>query len=346
MMKKPQVSDLQAKELPTPGSGGRCPADTGARGIDIASHQLGVAQVWARRGIPVVPCSSKDKGALVPGFGKDRSPAELARFSDLDQVTAWWSGRFKRAHVGLLTRRLVVIDLDLAKAGTPPLTGPWAGCVHGTDVLEQLLREAGAKWPETYTVVTPSGGLHLYFTQPEGEPIGCATGEGTTAPHLGPLIDVRGVGGYVIAAGSYSATQGRPYERISPAALGPQPVPAWLLEKLRPAAPAVPVQQPRPARILVKAGTRAERYAQSALRGEVDGVAQAPAGERNGRLFAAARRLGELSGTAPAVLAEGAVRDELLHAAQTAGLRGGDREALATIRSGWVRGCETQVSAA
>lgn len=346
MMKNSQVSRLQAKELPTPERGDGCPGGSSTRGTDLVSHQRDVALIWARRGIPVVPCSPKDKGALVPGFGKDKTSAELSKFSDLTQITDWWSGRFKRAHVGLLTRQLVVVDLDQAKAGTPPLDpARWPGALHGTDVLEQLVREADAEWPETYTVLTPSGGMHLYFTQPEGEPIGCATGEGTTAPHLGPLVDVRGIGGYVIAAGSYSAAQGRPYERVTPAALGPQPLPAWLLARLRPAVQPV-APRARAPRVMVKAGTRAERYASIALQGEVDGVASAPAGERNRRLYAAARRLGELSGTAPTVLAESVVQDELLGAALTAGLRGGEREALATIRSGWARGCETQVSAA
>jgi hypothetical protein len=53
-------------------------------------------------------------------------------------------------------------------------------------------------------------------------------------------------------------------------------------------------------------------------------------------LYAAARRLGELSPTAPAVLAENTVQDELLGAARAAGL--GEQEALHTIRSGWSTG--------
>ncbi|WP_411041969.1 hypothetical protein [Streptomyces collinus] len=84
------------------------------------------------RGFPVVPCSRTDKGAMVPGFGRD-APAELAQFSDPEQVRAWWSGRFKRAHVGLLTgrgtddgRSLVVVDLDMPKGDARPLEGRWS----------------------------------------------------------------------------------------------------------------------------------------------------------------------------------------------------------------------------
>ncbi|MCA1841727.1 MAG: bifunctional DNA primase/polymerase, partial [Actinobacteria bacterium] len=204
----------------------------------------------------------------------------------------------------------------------------------GTDVLEALAADAGASWPETYTVMTPSGGLHLYFRAPVGEPIGCATGDGPGGPHLGPCVDVRGLGGLVIAAGSYSTAQGRPYTRVSPPELRPQELPGWLLELLRRPAPRLAsVPRPRPARV---SSVRADRYADAALDGAVQDVATAVETTRNSTLFARARRLAELAHTAPAVLNEDAVERELLDAAVRAGL--GERAALATIRSGWSHG--------
>jgi len=345
-MQNPQVSALGAKEPPTP-RGSAAEAPTSMRlPADLTSHQRSVALTWVARGFPVVPCSRTDKGALVPGFGRDATPEQLAKFSDPEQVRAWWSGRFKRAHVGLLTGRsttggrgLVVIDLDMPKGDARPLEGRWSGCVGGTDVLELLAREAGADWPETYADLTPSGGMHLHLQQPaEGPLIGCATGEGPTAPHIGPMVDVRGVGGYVIAPGSYSTAQGRPYERVSPPELLPQPLPGWLLELLRPSAPAAtPPRPPAPVRAL-PTGSRAERYAAAALTGATEDVASALEGERNRRLFLAARKLGELHATAPTVLDETTVREQLLAATLAAGLRGGEREALRTIQSGWTKG--------
>jgi hypothetical protein len=299
--------------------------------------------VWVARDVPVIPCSRTDKGALVPGFGRDATAEQLAKFSDPKQVWAWWSGPFKRAHVGLLTGRgtdgrgMVAIDCDMPKDGALPLEGRWSGCHGGTDVLELLAQEVGADWPDTYSVLTPSGGMHLYFQQPtDGPLIGCATGEGPTAPHIGPMVDVRGVGGYVIAAGSYSTAQGRAYERVSAPGVRPQPLPSWLLELLRPTAPAVvPPRRPSPVRVL-PAASRAERYAAAALTGETEKTANAPQGERNRVLFSAARRLGELQETAPAVLDETTVREQLLAAALHSGQS--EREALRTIRSGWERG--------
>lgn len=316
---------------------------------DITEHQLTVALTWHRRGLPVVPCSRTDKGAMVAGFGAAATPEQLAPFVDEQQVRQWWTGRFRRAHVGILggratdgRRGLVVVDLDMSKTGQD-LAGRFAGCLHGSDVLELLMREAGAEWPDTYTVETPSGGMHLYYRQPDDGPvIGCATGDGATAPHIGPLVDVRGIGGYVIAAGSYSSAQGRAYERISLPEMTPQPVPAWLLAIMRRPAPARPAT-PAPVRApLGSTATRAEKYAAAALEAALEDVRQAPAGTGNDRLNAVAYRLGRLANTAPRVLDKRTVEDKLV-AAAIAQARDWpaaqvERKARNTIKSGWTAG--------
>jgi hypothetical protein len=338
-----QVSTPTVTELPTPRDTRTPDKSSTLASADLTEAQRSVALTWVARGIPVIPCSRTDKGPMVAGFRKDATAEEIAQFSDPAQVRGWWSGRFKRAHVGLLTGRghdgrgLVVVDLDIRKPDVE-VKGEYADVASGMDVLERIAASAGADWPETYTVLTPSGGVHLVFRQPvEGPLIGCATGAGPTAPHLGPLIDVRGLGGLVIAAGSYSAAQGLPYRRISDPGLVPQLLPAWLLSLLRPSAVEAPARAARP-RVprLPPAGSRAERYATVALDGEVAKVAAAPDGTGNRRLFSAARRLGELSSTAPAILAETAVYDQLLSAAVSAGHP--ERGAVRTIRSGWERG--------
>lgn len=345
MNRNPQVTVPADRKPPTPRASqdGDTPSTAVARPSAIlADQQRAVAMVWVERGLPVIPCSRTDKGPMVPGFGRDATAEQLRPFSDPETVWGWWSGRFKRAHVGILTGRgadgrgLVVIDLDMRKEGTD-LPPEYDDASSGADVLERMATQAGEAWPDTYTVLTPSGGVHLYFRQPEEGPlIGCATGAGPTAPHLGPLIDVRGVGGLVIAAGSFSAAQGLPYRRASAPAVVPQPLPGWLLERLRPAAaPAAPAPRPAAVRALSTA-SRTDRYAAAALNGAAADVADAPEGERNRRLFAAARRLGELQDTAPAVLEESAVREQLLAAALRSGQS--EREALRTIRSGWERG--------
>lgn len=348
MAPNPQVTPPANEQPSTPRS--TAIRDTSSRAAaapfgSLTEAQRSVALTWVARGFSVVPCSREDKGALARGFGRDATPEEEARFGDPEWVRRAWSTKYARAHVGLLTGRggtdgrgLVVIDLDVRKAGVD-LPAGYEYAHSGADVLERMATEAGEPWPDTYTVLTPSGGVHLYFQQPaDGPLIGCATGAGPTAPHLGPLIDVRGIGGYVIAAGSYSAAQGIAYRRVSDPAVRPQPLPGWLLARLRPAAaPSAPGRAPRPPAVrALPTASREERAAVGALDHSVQRVEDAQEGERNRRLFAAARWLGELHDTAPTVLAESTVREQLLAAALRSGQ--GEREALRTIRSGWERG--------
>lgn len=346
MTKEPQVSEppdaSATAELPTPrDTPSTESASSAARGTtrnappDITTHQVHVAMTWAQRGMGIVPCSRRDKGAMVRGFGKDATDADLAKFYDPEQVHRWFTGEFRRAHVGLLTRSLVVVDCDIRKPGTE-ITGRFADAQGGTDVLEALMHDAGAEWPETYTVMTPSGGLHLYFLQPDGEPIGCATGDGTRAPHVGPLVDIRGVGGYAIAAGSYSTAQGQPYRRVSPPELRPQPLPEWLLAILQRPDPMPVSRTAAPPITLTPGSSRADRYAVKALEGQADAVRAAGETSRWKTLTAATFRLAELSTTAPAVLTESAVRDQLLAAAAACGLP--DREAERAFNSAWAKG--------
>lgn len=346
MNTNPQLTGPNGTELPTPRDAPSVDTVHARPPVSLVAQQRAVALTWVNRRLPVVPCSRTDKGAMVPGFGKDKHGADVEKFSDPEQVSQWWSsGRFARAHVGLLTGRggpngrgLLVIDCDMVKADTV-LPEQYAGVASGVDVLKSIAAAAGAEWPETYTVITPSGGVHLYFWQPaDGPLIGCATGDGRTAPHLGPLIDVRGIGGYVIAAGSYSAAQGVAYRKTDDSPNQPQPLPGWLLELLRPAD--VPRREVRPAPVhQLPTGSRAERYATAALQGAADDLAALREGDhRRDRTFAAAARLAELSATAPHILTEAVVREQLLAAALASGIKGGERQAEKCIRNGWQRG--------
>ena len=314
---------------------------------DLVEYQLRVALTWVARGCAVLPCSPRDKAAMVPGFGASATAERLAPFRSEQQVREWWGGRFKRAHVGLLAgpSGLVILDIDV-KGGDPLSEGPWAGCADGYDVMDRLVSQAGAAWPVTYQVMTPSGGCHLYFRQPEGEPIGCATGEKGAAA-LGPWLDVRGVGGYVIAAGSYSPHQTHPYRRISSAEVGAGPLPGWLETLMREPYPHRAHPEPRPmaavrlpAVRLPVGRDRAERYAQAALRGCCDELAALRDG-RKARVGQLAVKLGAIAAGTGA-LDEVTVTAALMDAARAAGMTGADeRYAERAIRSGWQRGMAT-----
>ena len=123
---------------------------------------------------------------------------------------------------------LIVLDLDVPKPGAKPLPESWRlpGVVDGADMLCVLAERAGQPVPlDTRTVATPSGGLQLYYTAPEGIRLG------NTAKHLAPLIDTRAWGGQVVAPPTprddgivYALTLDTP----------PTAFPTWLLNLLPP----------------------------------------------------------------------------------------------------------------
>ncbi|MFL1901056.1 bifunctional DNA primase/polymerase [Streptomyces tauricus] len=209
--------------------------------------------------------------------------------TDLERIRVAWShGPF---NVGIATgpSRLVVVDLDMPKSqdkgseGTP----------DGVTTFEALCERTGRAVPDTYRTRTPSGGMHLYFTAPDGVRLT------NTAGSIAPLVDTRACGGYVVAAGC--TTPAGPYEAVG----GPvaAPVPAWLLSILQPSPK--PVQAPTG----ITAG-QYRRYADVALGCEVRNVATAADGTRNASLLRAARALGRFiaSGDLPRTVVEQALR--------------------------------------
>jgi hypothetical protein len=174
-----------------------------------------VAVSWARAGFPVFPCGPDKRPLTAHGF-KDAT-------ADLDAVANLWA-KHPAALVGLPTGKasgLFVVDLDTDK-GTGEALGEASLAVLG---LSYLIGSVP-------TVATPSGGRHLYFRD---------CGMGSTSNKLGPKIDTRGNGGYIIApasvapAGAYRLLNGP----LSPETL--QDPPSALLDALqaRPAPAAV-----------------------------------------------------------------------------------------------------------
>jgi hypothetical protein len=197
------------------------------------------------------------------------------------------------------------------------------GVTDGSDVLAVLADRAGQPFPaDTYTVHTGRGGTHLYFRRPAGVRLGNSAGE---RGGLGYLIDTRGIGGYVVAAGS--TVDGRPY--TVGADQEPALLPGWLADRLTTQAGALPTQPPATTAI-----RRLPAYLAAALAAETSAVASTPQGGRNHALFEAATSLGRLvaGGALPAEL----VTAELEGAAQTAGLE--PAETAATIVSGLRKG--------
>ena len=195
---------------------------------------------------------------------------------------------------------LVVVDLDTH--GTLPDDWQLPGVHDGRDVLAALCESAGQPWPSTYSVITPSGGWHLYFTACPGRKIGDSAGQ------LGPMIDVRGDGGYVVGAGS--VTGDGTYECFDSSS--PVPLPGWLAQLCDP-----PAQQHVPRSVPVRP-QHADRYVAAALESELAAVATAWEGGRNNQLNKSAWAIARF--VAAGQLDSDAAIDALTTAASAAGL--------------------------
>lgn len=125
-----------------------------------------------------------------------------------------WIGN-PSCNIGILTgdRGVIVLDVD-CKAG--------AAGFASLQGLEAIMGQL----PPTLRARTASGGLHYYFSS--AEPVR------NSASKIGPGLDIRGVGGYVVAPPSVLA-DGSAYawESLEPIA----PAPAWLVQMATEAAP-------------------------------------------------------------------------------------------------------------
>jgi Bifunctional DNA primase/polymerase, N-terminal len=271
----------------------------------------------ALRGWHVFPCAARGKRPALRGNWQ-----ELASTSP-DQIREWWSRAPYNIGIACGPSGLVVIDLDLPRDIDDEEAADGALFpLSGADILSRLARRHGERYPGgTYIVDTPSGGCHLYFSATGDERVRNSAGA------VGPHIDVRADGGYVVGAGS--RIDGRAYAaRGQPA---PAPLPSWLAQLARDsgAAPEVPA-----ARLPVDDRTQGRAYAMGALRAETERVASARPGTRNDTLNRAAFSLGQLvtAGLLPPI----GVITSLVDAARYAGLP--EDEAVRTVRSGMAAG--------
>jgi hypothetical protein len=268
----------------------------------------------------VFPCAVDGKRPALRGNWQDLATTSPAQIRD------WWARAPYNIGIACGPSGLVVIDLDLphdVAEDDEEAAGGALFPLSGADILSRLARQHGERYPGgTYIVDTPSGGCHLYFS---------AGGDArvrNSAGAVGPHIDVRADGGYVVGAGSRIA--GRLYTaRSEPRTAAP--LPPWLAGLVaEPAAPPeVPAQRLPPAEL-----AQGRAYAMAALRAETGRVAAARPGTRNDTLNRAAFSLGQL--VAAGLLPPIPVITGLISAARHAGLP--EEEASRTVRSGLAGG--------
>ncbi|TZG26493.1 phage/plasmid primase, P4 family [Sphingomonas montanisoli] len=327
---------------------------------------LGVAALqYARRGWRVFPCRERDD-SYQNSAGKRvllKAKAPYVRHgvdeatADEEQIKAWWK-RWPEAMIGLALGdaqddrgNLFVLDFD-----------PRHDVETGEEwTLESLKGELEAltdcQLPTSLAVRTPSTGVHVYLTQPEGSGEQLRNRAGTKKNNLPQHVDVRAKGGYVIvppsycyggvesgaAEGQYRWLRGKADAAVVAApdavialcqtkgkAAGGEPAP-------RREETVTPIR-PLPASIDAEMAAELRKYAMRGLDLECQDIRAAKSGARNAELNNSALKIASL--VAAGVLDATIARSSIEAAARDNPGRDDDAQLLATIESGWSAGIE------
>ena len=160
------------------------------------------AQAYAQKGWQSFPLKPKEKTPFLKW-------ADVAT-CDEKMITGWFDN-YPDANIGIACGSrsgIVVLDVDAGHGGYESLT--------------KLIQTHGAL-PETPVSKTGSGGEHIFFKHP-GVEIRNSAGK------LGPGLDIRGDGGYVVAPPSLHPN-GNTYEWMVDTELADMP--EWMIEALR-----------------------------------------------------------------------------------------------------------------
>jgi hypothetical protein len=246
---------------------------------NMANINLLAALANAEVGLPIFPA----RAIFNSKTGKWNKPPYIqnwqsAASSDPMQIEEWWD-QFPNAIPAIRCDSLVIVDAD--RHGDEP---------DGVVALGSLVNRF-EEWPDHPVVLTPSNGEYHYFRQPSS-PLGNGTGD---LPHG---IDIRGMGGFVIAPGAMRpdgtawqfdrrlVPNGKNWVNSIPA------LPTWLEQKIR----AEHTQPTAGHTYQLQVNGREERYAQSVLNSGTAEVENAIPGRRNTKLNGVAYRLGRMVG--------------------------------------------------
>jgi hypothetical protein len=241
---------------------------------------LTAALSLAAAGLPVFP-AGPDKRPLLVGWQEKAS-------TDEEQIRNWWNTHPAALPAIVVGRaRLVVIDCDRHPDGS-----------DGIEAFKQLLGANGGNLADVPMTKTARGGAHLFFKQPKGEPLGNRRGG------LPDGIDVRGVGGFVIAPGAvlpdgkqWQSVDGRPLLADAFKAGTIPELPQWLTDIIR--ANRKPngdgIEYARSFADMRGAnGIREQKYALAALSGCAIELARTAEGGRNEKLNKVAYHMGRM----------------------------------------------------
>lgn len=201
---------------------------------------LQTALAYANKQVRVIPIKQGEKRPPMQGW-------QNAATTNPTTIRQWFEGQFKDCGLGIATgefrdRYLIVIDIDDRQE------------FSGSDTLNDLEQLHG-QLPDTVEVITGSGGRHIYFLT--DQPI-----RNEASGRLGKGIDVRGIGGQVLAPPTIHPN-GKTYEWVEGKSIAehrPADMPLWMVLILtaKPAEETPPTNQPAP--ILLEEDGPASRY--------------------------------------------------------------------------------------
>lgn len=295
--------------------------------------RLIAALSFVRRGWPVVPLHDVSMGFCSCNDGSEKHAASSAgkhpiarnwqhsSITDEEIMRGFFAGR-PGMNFGVKTGQqagIWVLDVDPKH--------------DGDKRLAELTTQHG-NLPDTYTQRTGSGGLHHFWSLPVDFTPTNSRGS------LPPGLDVRGEGGFVVAAPCVSGIG--PYETLLDLPLAGAP--EWLLDMIRPRIPA-DIEHRAAMRhwdhpSVAAMGERGQRYAAAVLLDELNKLANAVPGERGFTAYRVACNLLELVNSPWAGLPEDQARAGFAQAATMAMRHGGsfdEREAWAAWGSAAAR---------
>lgn len=260
---------------------------------------------YAAMGWPVFPLAA---GMKIPAIGSAKGGKGVKDATTDVEVIAKWARDYPNANVGLACGEIagfVVIDLDPR---------------NGADKTLAALATKGRGFPDCPAARTGGGGAHLLFRH-DARVI-------NSKNKIGPGIDVKTTGGYIVAAPSFvkqpndSHGDGH-YRWIKHPRDVPVPrLPIWVASLLAP--------PPAPAKQIIGPLPDTPKN----IRSLVEFVAKSHTGDRNNRLYWGACRAADA--VKAHYVSEGSAVEQLLSAAVSVGLP--QKEALATIISAFKRG--------
>lgn len=192
--------------------------------MNADSRMLRTALWYARRGYRVFPLHNPDRGLdgkLWCSCGKHNCPSKAKHprtdhgvkdaTTDEQQIRVWWT-RWPEANIGIaIDAGILVLDVDLRAAG---------------DMSLAALELEHGRLPETPRAISGSGGPHIWLRLPDGLRVNNSSGA------LGPGLDIKSIGGYVVAPPSLHISGNRYAWEIT-AHIKDMPIaeaPQWLLD--------------------------------------------------------------------------------------------------------------------